>query len=320
MKNKKVTVFAPASISNLGSGFDVFGLAIDKPGDYVTAERRDEPGLEFEVDAGDIELPRKHADNVAVHVAGLMLSDLKVPFGIRMTLHKRMPVGSGLGSSAASSVAAVVAVNALLPRPMKREKLLCYAVEGERKATGIMHADNIAPSLFGGACLVRCYEPLDVIRIPVRNSITWVVVHPKFVVKTSKSRSVLPDSLPLTTAVKQWGNVGGMSIALMTGDAKLAGKCSEDVVAEPARAHLVPGFEEVKKAALREGAYGCTLSGSGPSMFAVASSDSAARRIARAMKSVFRAKARVDCDVYISRINMQGAEFVNRNRIPAGGR
>jgi homoserine kinase len=315
MKKKKVTVYAPASISNLGSGFDVLGLAIDRPGDFVTAERGDEPGIEFMLDSTDANLPVNKNENVAVHVASLMLDDLQPGFGVRITLHKRMPVGSGLGSSAASSVAAVYAVNALLPRPMKKERLLEYALEGERKVTGITHADNVAPSLFGGACLIRSYSPLDVVPIPVRNSIVWTVVHPKCVVKTRDARSILPQMLSLSTAVAQWGNVGGMSVALTAGDAKLAGKCTEDIVAEPVRAQLVPGFREVKDAALNAGACGCTLSGSGPSMFAIASSVAAARRIGRAMVDAFRKTAGVSCDMYISRINMRGAEIVDESEI-----
>jgi homoserine kinase len=315
MKKKKITVYAPASISNLGSGFDVLGLAIDVPGDFVTAERKSEPGIEFLLDSSDSELPVNPQENVAFHVASVMLEDIKPDFGVRLTLHKRMPVGSGLGSSAASSVAAVYAVNGLLSRPMKKEKLLCYALEGERKSTGITHADNVSPSLFGGACLVRSYNPLDVVSIPVRNSIVWVAVHPKCIVKTRDARSILPETLPLTTAVSQWGNVGGMSIALMTGDARLAGKCAEDAVAEPVRSHLVPGFTEVKKAALKAGAFGCTLSGSGPAMFAIASSKAAGRRVGRAMLDAFRKNAGVTCDVYISRINMRGAVIVDESEI-----
>lgn len=224
-----------------------------------------------------------------------------------MTLHKRMPIGSGLGSSAASSVASVVAVNALLPKPLPRHDLLRFAVEGERKASGAAHADNVAPSLLGGACLIRSYDPLDVVRVPTRASLVWVVVHPHIALLTRDARDVLPDNLPLSAAIRQWGNVGGLITGLITGDAPLVGRCTEDVVAEPARAQFIPGFHEVREAALRAGASGCSLSGSGPSMFAVTGSLPSAGKIGAAMKNAFARFAGVHCDVHISRVNQRGA-------------
>jgi homoserine kinase len=311
MNARSVKVFAPASVSNLGSGFDVLGVAIDQPGDIVIASRQKQQGLSFSLDKRSQDVPGSSQENVAAHVALLMLDELKPTFGIRMKLHKRMPVGSGLGSSAASSVASVVAVNALLSRPLKKKDLLRFAVEGERMASGSPHADNVAPSLLGGACLIRSYEPFDVESIPVRNRIVWVVVHPHLVVRTEEARGVLPETVSLKSAIRQWGNVGGLVAGLMTGNATLVGKCVEDVIVEPARAHLVPGFYEVKKAALDAGAFGCSLSGSGPSMFAVASSKGNAKTIALAMVKTFARIAQVKADVYISRTNMAGAAILS---------
>ena len=312
MRKRTVKVYAPASISNLGSGFDIIGIAIDKPGDYVTASRTAEPGLAFSIDKPNDDLPGDTKDNVALHVATLMVDELKPKFGIKMVLHKQMPVGSGLGSSAASSVASVFAVNSLLSKPLRRCDLLRFAIEGERKATGATHADNVAPSLFGGACIVRRYDPIDIIPLKIKNTIYWSVIHPKITIRTKDARSVLPESIPLRTAVAHWGNVAGMSVALMTGDARLAGTCTEDLIAEPARAHLIPGFAEVKKAALNAGAFGCTLSGSGPSVFAVAGSLRNARTAARAMNDAFQYHAGVECDTYISKINKHGVHIVSR--------
>jgi len=311
VKAKTVTVFAPATISNLGSGFDVLGIAIDKPGDIVVAARRREPGLSFSVKSDKVEVPSDPAKNVSAHVASMMLDELKPPFGVEMVLHKLMPIGSGLGSSAASSVAAVVAVNELLSRPLKRRDLLRFAVEGERKASGTPHADNVAPSLLGGAQLIRSYLPLDVVSIPILKSPVWVVVHPHVIVRTEEARSILPYMVNLSAAVQQWGNVAGLTIGLATGDAALIGKCVEDVIAEPARIHLVPGFVKVKDAALKAGAVGCSLSGSGPSMFAVATSFKAARAIGRTMARTFSRIARVQSEVYISRINFKGARILS---------
>jgi homoserine kinase len=304
---RAVRVFAPATIANLGSGFDVLGIAIDRPGDVVVARRISKPGLNFSVQTEHQDVPTDARHNVAAHVARLMLTQLRPRFGIQMTLHKQMPIGSGLGSSAASSVASVVAVNALLDAPLPRRDLLRFAVEGERKASGAPHADNVAPSLLGGVCLIRSYDPLDVISIRVRNTIVWVVVHPHLVVRTHDARRIMPSHLALKVAVRQWGNVGGLTAGLASGDAALVGKCTEDVVAELARADLVPGFHEVKQAALHAGAHGCTLSGSGPSMFAVASSMRAAMRIGKAMAQAFSRHAKVPCEVYVSRVNMHGA-------------
>ena len=303
MKKRSVRVYAPASVSNLGSGFDVIGVAIEKPGDFVVATRTEEPGLTFSVDARSVDVPRD-GKNVAEHVASLLLEEFRPSFGIKMILQKRMPIGSGLGSSAASSVASAVAVNALLPRKLKKKDLLRFVVEGERMASGSPHADNVAPSLLGGVCLIRSYDPLDVQSIPVRDQLLWVVVHPHFVIRTEEARAVLPKTVDLKSAIRQWGNVGGLIAGLMRGDAALVGKCVEDVIVEPARAHLVPGFQAVKKAAIEAGATGCSLSGSGPSMFAVTSSVAAARRISSAMVKAFGS---VKCDVFISRTNRSGA-------------
>src|SRR5258706_5507883 len=209
MKPRSVRVYAPASISNLGPGFDVLGIAIDSPGDYATARRVPTPGVHFSLHTDQKGIPSSAAENVAAHVATLMLEEFKLPFGIDLLLEKKMPLGSGLGSSGASSVAAALAVNALLLKPLKRNDLLRFVVEGERKASGSPHADNVAPSLLGGACLIRSYDPLDIIQLPIRNSIVWVVVHPHVVVRTQEARDALPKSIPLKTATHQWGNVSG---------------------------------------------------------------------------------------------------------------
>jgi homoserine kinase len=310
-KYRTVTVFAPASLSNLGPGFDVLGVALEQPGDIVVAKRKSEQGLSFNVDGMEDNQSGSEKKNVAAHVAGIMLQEFMLPFGLELTLHKKMPIGSGLGSSAASSVAAAVAVNALLPKPLKKPDLLRFCVEGERLASGSPHADNAAPSLFGGACLIRSYKPLDVVQIPVKNSFWFAVVHPHIVVMTKTARKILPRNVSLRKAVNQWGNVSGLTVALMTGDARLFGKCMDDVIIEPVRAKLVPGFFEAKATALSHGAFGCTLTGSGPSMFAVAPSKQKAREIGMAMARTFSKVSDTKSDVFISRINMEGAKVVS---------
>jgi homoserine kinase len=306
----RVTVFAPATIANVGPGFDALGLAIEQPGDRVTAARVAGPGVMLDLRGSAAGMPAHPADNVACHVARLMLEELAPRLGVRLVLTKGIPVGSGLGGSAASSVAAAVAVNALLPRPLTRPALLRFAAEGERKASGAAHVDNVAPALLGGVCLVRGGEPPDAVRLPARDAFVWIVAHPHRVVRTAAARRILPRSVPLARAARQWANVGGLVAGLVAGDAALVMRSIEDAIVEPARARLIPGFHEVKEAALAAGALGCSIAGSGPSVFAVVESGGPARRVANAMRAAFRRKARLGCDLFVSRLNRQGARLL----------
>jgi homoserine kinase len=189
---------------------------------------------------------------------------------------------------------------------------LSFALDGELFACGSMHADNAAPSLFGGGCLIRSYDPLDVVPITIDSSLIWIVVHPHVVVLTKKSRAILPRNIPLRSAVRQWGNVAGLVLGLARGDRELVKRSVEDVIMEPARARLIPGFDDVKRAALKAGALGCSISGSGPSVFSIAPSMRAARIIGAAMTTSFRQSAGVSSDVFISRTNLCGASVVWR--------
>lgn len=312
MRPQSVKSYAPATISNLGPGFDTLGVAINSPGDTVVARRRSEPGLGFSVATDDAAVPLDPKKNVAGYVATLLMREKRPPFGIDMVLHKSMPVGSGLGSSAASSVAAAVAVNALFVKPLTKIQLLPFILEGERLACGSAHADNAAPSLLGGGCLIRSYEPLDVVPFPIASSLVWIVVHPNTEVLTKKARTMIPKQIPLRSAIRQWGNVAGLVMGLASGDQSLITRCVEDVVAEPLRAELIPGFHEVKRAALNAGALGCSISGSGPSVFAIAPSLKKARVIGTIMAGTFRAAADIQSDLYLSRTNTIGARIVWR--------
>lgn len=312
MVPRSVKTFAPATVSNLGPGFDVLGVALYRPGDFVLASRQLEPGIAFSVKTSQAQVPLDSKNNVAAYVADCMLQEMKPSFGVRMVLHKSMPIGSGLGSSAASSVAAAMAVNALLPKPLQKPDLLRFALQGELFACGSMHADNAAPSLLGGGCLIRSYDPVDVIPIPVDHSLVWIVIHPHVVVLTKKARAMLPRHIPLRTAVRQWGNVAGLVLGLASGDHSLIRRSVEDVIMEPLRSKLIPGFDAVKEAALMAGALGCSISGSGPSVFSIAPSMRAARLISAAMVRTFRRSAGVTSDVFISRTNPNGARVVWR--------
>jgi homoserine kinase len=313
MSARSVKAFAPASVSNLGPGFDVLGVAVEKPGDFVLARRKETPGLSFSVQTAQAQVPQDPKKNVAAYVANLMIEEFKPSFGIQLSLQKSMPIGSGLGSSAASSVATAMAVNALLKTPLHKPELLRFALEGERFACGSVHADNAAPSLLGGACLIRSYDPVDVIPVPVDGSLVWIVVHPHVVVLTRKARSILPGRIALRSAVQQWGNVGGLVLGLASGDRQLIKRCVEDVIMEPVRAPLIPGFHEVKQAALDAGALGCSISGSGPSLFSIAPSIRSAGSISRAMMKAFRRAAGVSSEAFISHTNIRGARIVWRS-------
>jgi homoserine kinase len=312
MKPRAVRAFAPATIANLGSGFDVLGLALEKPGDSAVARRMREPGLKFSVVTPHEAVPREASSNVAAHVASLLIEETKPPFGVELLLEQLMPVSSGLGRSAASSVAAVMAVNAVLPRPLRKPDLLRFAIEGERMAAGFPHADNVAPSLLGGVCLVLNDDPLEIVPLPIQNRMVWVVVHPHCEVRTKEARDLIPAQIPIATAVRQWACVSALTAALSTGDARLAGRAIEDRVAEPVRSRLIPGFEAVKTAAFTAGATGCTLSGSGPSLFAITSSLPVAREVGVAMSRAFAKAAGLRSDVIISRINLEGARILWR--------
>lgn len=311
MTTKQVYIYAPATIANIGVGFDVLGIAIDQPGDIVFAEQRSDKGLFFSLYADGIAVPAD-TNNVAAHVAQLMLDELQPSLGVTLDLYKKMPIGSGLGSSGASSAAAAVAINALLDKPLNKIDLVRFAAEGERLATGNAHADNVAPSILGGACLIRSYNPLDIIQLPFQNNFFWVVVHPHVIIETKSAREKLPKNIPLATAVEQWGNVGALVAGLILGNAKILAKSFNDQIAEPVRAPLIPAFNEAKLAALQAGAIGFSISGSGPSVFAVTPSMAIAEQVALSIKQTFLKTANIESESYISRINQIGARKLER--------
>ncbi len=312
------SVFAPASASNLGPGFDVLGLALPEPGDVVTAEFMDAPGLEIAEITGDGGLlSRDPAQNVAGVAARSVLSHLAVEGGypaagsfpgVRLRVHKQMPLSSGLGGSAASSVAGAMAVNELLDRPLSKRDLLVHALAGERAASGSAHADNAAPSLLGGFVLVRTCDPLEVLELPVPPALRVTLVHPHCRVETAQARAMLRGhGFPIEHAVANLGNMGALVAGLYRGDLELIGRSIEDRLVEPLRASLVPGYAAVKAAALRAGALGCSMSGSGPSLFAFSDSDTTAARVAAAMRDAFRDVAGLDSDGYTGAVNTNGA-------------
>lgn len=309
---ERVRVFAPATASNLGPGFDVLGLALERPGDLVEAEIRDEPGVEINEVTGADSLSTDPDENVVGIAARAALEHLNVTArGVRLALHKQMPLGSGLGSSAASSVAGAAAVGALFGDSLSKEALVGCALRGEAAASGAPHADNVAPCVLGGIVLIRGNDPLDLIRLPVPAALRIVLVHPHVEVLTAEARRLVAQHrFAIGQAVANLGNIAALVHALHTGDLELFGRSIGDALVEPIRAPLVPGFAEVRRAALDAGALGCSISGSGPSLFAFAASASGADAVADAMQTAFSATG-VDSDRYVGAVNQRGAGVVS---------
>lgn len=310
---RMIAAYAPGSVSNVACGFDVLGFAMDEPGDIVIAGQKDDPGVRIEKIHGDGgRLPLDPVKNTAGAAALALLQRLETTRGVTLTIHKGLPLASGVGSSGASAVAAVVAVNELLGRPASLDVLLTCAMLGEQAGCGATHPDNVAPSLYGGFILARSADPPDIVRLPVPEGLACAVLHPHVEIETGAARALLGNTVPLRDAVRQWGNVGGLVAALFTDDRALLSRSLEDVIAEPKRAGLVPGFFDIKAAALAAGALGCSLSGSGPSVFALASSLEDAQRAGDAMHRAFDDASKVGADLWVSLVGRQGARVVSR--------
>jgi homoserine kinase len=312
MGNERIRVFAPATVANIGPGFDVLGLALSSPGDVLEAELSDEPGvvmLEITGDGG--RLSRDAMKNVASRAAADVLRRAGSAEGLRLWLHKQMPLASGLGSSGASSAAGAVAANEILGRPLSMRDVVLSAMEGECAASGTPHADNVAPSVMGGFVLVRSYDPFEIVQLPVPDGLRVAVVHPHCQVSTAEARRLVKErTYGLDVIVPNIGSVAALVAALYRGDLPLLGRSIDDRIIEPLRATLIPGFVEVKKAAFSAGALGCSIAGSGPSVFAFADADSAAQRIGAAMQAAFKSAASLDSDLFWGKVSAEGARVV----------
>ena len=311
--HSRVTAFAPATVANVACAFDVLGFAVDAPGDQVTVKKGSHPGVTVSSIEGDGgRLPLAADKNTAAVAAREALKIMGVgDYSLDISIKKMMPLGSGLGSSAASAVAAAVAVNALYGEPLSRRDLLPAAIEGERIACGAAHADNAAPSLLGGFVLIRSYSPLDTVQIIAPEELQASVVHPHIEIRTEDARRILKKDIPLKSAIVQWGNTAGLIAGLIRGDYDLIGRSLQDVVIEPERALLIPGFDQVKRAALAAGALGCSISGSGPSIFALSRGADCAARVAREMERCFR-DIGINSESHVSPVNQRGAYLIEQ--------
>ncbi|GAB2535473.1 homoserine kinase [Rufibacter soli] len=312
--NEFVKAYAPATVANVSCGFDVLGFALDQPGDEVWARKKEAPGITISHIQGIEGLSSDPSENVIGVVAQKMLTDLHLSHGLELQLHKGMPVGSGLGSSAASSAAAAFAINELLGKPFTTQELVLYAMEGEKKASGSAHADNVAPSLLGGFVLVRDYAPLDVVPLGVPLELYCTILYPQIELKTSLSRSILKQEIPLKQGIKQWGNLAGFMAGLLLQDYALLGRSLHDEIFEPERSILIPLFHQVKAAALAAGALGAGISGSGPSIFALSASLGQAQAVQQAMEKVY-AHSGIDTKTYVSQVPEQGVRLVESSTL-----
>lgn len=299
-----VKVHCPATVANLVCGFDVLGMCLNEPADYMEMKRIDEPVIRIKSKDG-YPLPEDPMQNTAGAPLVEMLKELNSACGFEIWIDKRIKPGSGLGSSAASAAGSVVGANHLLGNPFSREDLIRFAMYGEKVASGVKHADNVAPCIMGGITLIRSIFPLDVVSIqPPALYVT--VVHPQIEVKTSDARQILKKEVLLKDAIRQWGNIAGLVAGFIKGDYALIGRSLEDVLIEPVRSILIPGFDDVKKQCLEAGALGGGISGSGPSLFMLNQSEEVAQKNEKIMKKVF-SDLGIENRTYVTTVNSKGA-------------
>ncbi len=307
---RQARAFAPASVGNIGVGFDLLGHAIEGPRDVATVARIDEPTVRIEGIEGNVsgaaEIPLDAARNTAGRALLALREALALPYGFALRLEKGIPLGSGLGGSAASCVAALVAANALLDAPLPREALYGYALDGESVSSGSRHGDNVAPMLLGGVVLATATRMLA---LPVPAGLHAVVVHPDQMLETRRSRAVLAEPYPLHDVVEHGAHLAQFVAGLLRGDLELIRAGLHDVLVEPRRAPLIPGFAQVKAAALDHGALGASISGGGPSAFAWFASRAQAEAAAPAMRAGF-VEAGFDARTYVSPVAGPRAELI----------
>ncbi len=308
----QVRVFAPATVANMICGFDILGFAVDSPGDEVKMYRVTEPGVRIRSIQGDEgRLPLDPDKNTVSACVMMLLDELGISddIGVEIELIKHMPIGSGLGSSSASTVAGLFAINTLLGNPLTKEELMPFCVEGERLACGHGHADNVAPALMGGITLIRGHEPLDIIKLPVPANLYAGIVFPQVDVPTRDARQLIKEKVLLKDAVTQWGNIAGLITGLFQNDYGLISRSMHDVLIEPTRAILIPEFYVMKQIALEHGALSFGISGSGPSVVAITKGEAIAQVIVDKIQEHLSASG-IDSLKYVSSVNEEGPKIL----------
>jgi homoserine kinase len=306
-----VSVFAPATVANVVCGFDVLGFAVNEPGDEVIMRITGKQGITISKITGDDgRLPLDPAKNtVSVSVQHYLNSIGRNDLGLDIELHKKMPIGSGLGSSSASTVAGLFAIKTLLGDDTDPAKLLPFAMKGEEMACGHGHADNVAPALFGGFVLIRSYEPLDVIRLPHPQGLYCAIIFPDVDVPTREARQIIRKNIRMQDAVTQWGNIAGLVSGLFMNDIDLIGRSMKDILVEPVRSMLIPDFYRMREMAMELGAVSFGISGSGPSVFAFTRDEETAKRITQKLQQHLTG-INIGSNIYVSTINDKGPRVI----------
>lgn len=306
---EEIKIFAPASVANVSCGFDVLGFCLEPVGDEMVIRKTKKPGVKISKIEGQ-DLPLDVRKNVAGVAAKAMLEAHPTDCGFEIEIYKKIKAGSGIGSSAASAAGTVFAINELIERPFDKHQLIQFAMEGESVASGSAHADNVAPVLLGGFTLVRSIDPVDVIKLPCPKELMAVILHPKIELKTLHAREILKNTVTLKKAINQWGNLAAFISALYTEDYNLMSRSLVDEIVEPMRSLLIPEFETLKKAVIEAGALGFGISGSGPSVYALAKGIENCNNIAEAMKNKINCIG-IDFEVHISSINNKGIKIIS---------
>ena len=304
-----VRLFSPATISNLSCGFDVLGLCLETIGDYMEIIKSKKKGIYITSIMGE-KIPYDVKKNVAGVASEALIDSLKPDFGFEIKIDKKIKPGSGIGSSAASSVGAVVGINHLLGNPFKLKELIPYALEGEKLACGSKHADNVAPAILGGITLVRSTKPIDIIKLPIPKNLKAVIIHPKIEIKTADARKVLDKSIPLDKASQYWANLGAFVSSLYENNYELMKKSIVDNIIEPKRSQLIPMFDSLKRIANDNDSIGCGISGSGPSVFSLANGLKTANIINNSFKMIYE-ETGIPFKTYVSDINKSGVKILS---------
>ncbi|HEY6506111.1 MAG TPA: homoserine kinase [Chitinophagaceae bacterium] len=300
-------VKCPGTVANLVCGFDILGMALNAPYDIMQLKLLDEPKVVI-INKDEFNLPTDPERNVAGVVLLSIIEKMDNKIGFEVEIEKHIKPGSGIGSSAASAAGAAVAANHLLGNIFSNDEVVQFAMNGEKLASGVKHADNIAPCILGGVSLIRSIHPLDIIAIPSPD-LYVTVVHPQIEVRTSDARQILRKQVLLKDAIRQWGNIAGLVTGFLKNDHALIGRSLEDVIIEPVRSILIPGFDEIKTRCKEAGALGGGISGSGPSVFMLSENERIAKATEQVMKEVYE-RIGIDYYTYVTTINKKGVEIV----------
>jgi len=307
---KEVTVYAPATVANVVCGFDILGFALNEPNDILVMRTVNKKGVTI-INKDDYNLPTIPEKNVIGAALLALLDEVKEDIGFEVESTKIIKPGSGIGSSAASAAGCVVGANHLLNNRFSNEDLVRFAMFGEKVASGVKHADNIAPCIYGGVTLIRCIHPLDI--VPITSPSLWVtIVHPQIEVKTSDAREILKKQILLKDAIRQWGNIAGLVVGFMKSDYDLISRSLVDVIVEPIRSILIPGFDEVKAKSIDTGALGGGISGSGPSIFMLSKDEATALAVEKTIIEIYN-KIGIDFHTYVSTINNNGIKVIDND-------